>query len=77
MTSLTSRYSLISQLHKLVKNGHKFASSSETLLNFIIGGFFSIKLTRNVIKTRGEMFYTFAGMASLTVNSKLCNFKNL
>ena len=77
MTSLTSRYSLITQLHKLVKNGHKFASSWKTPLNFIIGGFFSIKLTRNVIKTRGEMFYTFAGMASLTLNSKLCNFKNL
>ena len=27
MTSLTLRYSLITQLHKLVKNGHKFASS--------------------------------------------------
>ena len=32
-----------------------------------------MKVTKNAKKTRGDMFYTFAGMTSLTLNAKLCN----
>ena len=72
MTSLTQRYSLIVQ---------DFATSqvrerwSKTPSNFIIGGLFSIKVTKNAKKTRGDMFYTFASITSHTLNAKLCNFK--
>ena len=33
-----------------------------------------IKLAKNAKKTRSGMFYTFAVMTSLTLNSKVCNF---
>ena len=42
--------------------------------NFIIGGVFSLKVTKNAKKTRGDMFYTFAGMTSHKLNAKLCNY---
>ena len=41
-------------------------------INLFIGGVFSIKVTKNAKKTRSDMFYTFAGMASHTLNAKLC-----
>ena len=40
-------------------------------------GSFSIKLTKYVKKTSGEIFCTFAGVASLTLDSELCNFITL
>ena len=36
-------------------------------------GSFSIKLTKIVKETGGEMFCTFAGLMSLMLNSLLCN----
>ena len=39
-----------------------------------MGGFFSINLTKNAKKARGETFCTFAGITSLMLNSKLFNF---
>ena len=33
-----------------------------------------MKIIKNAKKTSGEMFCTFAGMASLPQYSKLCNF---
>ena len=36
-----------------------------------MGGAFSIKVTKNAKKTRSDMFYTFAGMTSHTLNAKL------
>ena len=70
--SLTQRYSLIVQ---------DFATSrkkwSKTSQNFIIRGAFSIKVTKNAKKTRGNMFYTFTGMTSHALNTKFCNFITL
>ena len=55
------------QLHKFMKNG-------QNTIKLFIGGFFSLKVTKNAKKTRGDMFYTFAGMTSHKLNAKLCNF---
>ena len=46
-----------------------YEKRTKTQENFI--GFFSMNLTKDVKKTRGEIFYTFAGMISLMLNSKL------
>ena len=35
---------------------------------------FSIKQTKKCKEDKGKMFRTFAGMTSLTLNSKLCKF---
>ena len=39
-----------------------------------MGGVFSIKVTKNADRTRGDMFYTFPGMTSHALNAKLFNF---
>ena len=46
----------------------------QNIINFTIGGVFSIKATKNAKKTRNDMFYTFAGITSPTLNAKLYNF---
>ena len=51
-----------------MKNGQKHHKT------FIIVGVFSIKVTKNAKKTRGDMFYTFLCMTSHMLNAKLCNF---
>ena len=38
---------------------------------------FSIKQTKRCKEDKGKMFRTFAGMTSLTLNSKLCKFITL
>ena len=61
------RYSLIVQDFATSQVCEKW---SKTLQNFIIG-FFSIKVTKNSKKTRGDMFYTFTSLMSHTLNAKL------
>ena len=42
----------------------------KSTVNFIIGGVFSIKV-KNMKKTGGDLFYTFACMTSLELNANL------
>ena len=71
MKSLTERSSLIVQD---LATSYVCEKWSKTPWNFVIGGVFSIKVTKTAKKSRGDMFHTFAGVTSHTLNAKLCNF---